>query len=238
MPHLYPFIVNDPGEGSQAKRRSQALILDHLTPPLGRAGLHGPLAELEGLVDEYWEAIQLGSERRTLLRQRLEQSLRQLNLNPSEASFEERLDSVDGYLCELKEAQIRTGLHIYGKQPEPDQFEELVLAIARCPGPARAGLTRALAEDLALHCDPWSDEEQCPLTAADQQRLVALQPDRTPPRQVGDAVEVLEQLALQCLRQGSLRPIQASKRGRSLPISTGSSSRHYSTAAAANGGIC
>ena len=44
----------------------------------------------------------------------LEKSLRQLNLNPSEASFEERLDSVDGYLCELKEAQIRTGLHIYG----------------------------------------------------------------------------------------------------------------------------
>ena len=153
-------------------------------------------------MDEYWEAIQLGSERRKLLRQRLEKSLRQLNLNPSEASFEERLDSVDGYLCELKEAQIRTGLHIYGIQPEPDQLEELVLAIARCPGPGRAGLTRALAEDLALDCDPWSDEEQCPLTAADQQRLAALQPDRTQPRQVGDAVEVLEQLALQCLRQG------------------------------------
>ena len=85
------------------------------------------------------EAIQLGSERRKLLRQRLEKSLRQLNLNPSEASFEERLDSVDGYLCELKEAQIRTGLHIYGMQPEPDQLEELVLAIARCPGPGRAG---------------------------------------------------------------------------------------------------
>lgn len=206
MPHLYPFIVNDPGEGSQAKRRSQALILDHLTPPLGRAGLHGPLAELEGLVDEYWEAIQLGSERRKLLRQRLEQSLRELNLNPSEASFEERLDSVDGYLCELKEAQIRTGLHIYGRQPEQPQLDELVLAIARCPGPGRLGLTRALAEDLALECDPWTDQESIALSAADQERLVALQPNRATPRQVGDAVEVLEQLALQCLQGSAAYP--------------------------------
>jgi cobaltochelatase CobN len=63
LPHLYPFIVNDPGEGSQAKRRSQAVILDHLTPPLGRAGLHGELQRLEVLLDEYWEACQLGSER-------------------------------------------------------------------------------------------------------------------------------------------------------------------------------
>lgn len=63
LPHLYPFIVNDPGEGSQAKRRAQAVILDHLTPPLGRAGLHGDLQGLEALLDEYWEARQLGSAR-------------------------------------------------------------------------------------------------------------------------------------------------------------------------------
>ena len=63
MPHIYPFIVNDPGEGSQAKRRAQAVILDHLTPPLGRAGLHGDLRDLEALIDEYWESVQLGSAR-------------------------------------------------------------------------------------------------------------------------------------------------------------------------------
>ena len=56
LPHLYPFIVNDPGEGSQAKRRAQAVIVDHLTPPLTRAGSYGPQAELERLIDEYYEA--------------------------------------------------------------------------------------------------------------------------------------------------------------------------------------
>ena len=56
LPHLYPFIVNDPGEGTQAKRRSQAVIIDHLTPPLTRAGSYGLMAELERLIDEYYEA--------------------------------------------------------------------------------------------------------------------------------------------------------------------------------------
>ena len=55
MPHLYPFIVNDPGEGSQAKRRAQAVIVDHLTPPLTRAESYGPLKYLELLVDEYYD---------------------------------------------------------------------------------------------------------------------------------------------------------------------------------------
>jgi cobaltochelatase CobN len=52
MPNFYPFIVNDPGEGAQAKRRTQAVIIDHLMPPMTRAETYGDLAELEGLVDE------------------------------------------------------------------------------------------------------------------------------------------------------------------------------------------
>ena len=52
MPHLYPFIVNDPGEGAQAKRRSQAVIIDHLMPPMARAEIYGDLLTLENLVDE------------------------------------------------------------------------------------------------------------------------------------------------------------------------------------------
>ena len=70
LPHLYPFIVNDPGEGSQAKRRAQAVIVDHLTPPLTRAGSYGPQAELERLIDEYYEAAQRRSAPRRAARRR------------------------------------------------------------------------------------------------------------------------------------------------------------------------
>ncbi|MBL8445220.1 MAG: cobaltochelatase subunit CobN, partial [Zoogloeaceae bacterium] len=59
MPHLYPFIVNDPGEGTQAKRRTQAVIIDHLMPPLTRAESYGPTRDLERMVDEYYEALML-----------------------------------------------------------------------------------------------------------------------------------------------------------------------------------
>ncbi|MCW8862751.1 MAG: cobaltochelatase subunit CobN, partial [Rhodospirillales bacterium] len=70
-PHLYPFIVNDPGEGTQAKRRAQAVIIDHLTPPLTRAETYGPLAELEQLVDEYYEAAGVDPRRLRVLRQQI-----------------------------------------------------------------------------------------------------------------------------------------------------------------------
>ena len=177
MPHLYPFIVNDPGEGSQAKRRSQAVILDHLTPPLGRAGLHGDLQALEALLDEYWEARQLGAERAVALRVELDRLMAGLNLPAPDGSGpigDGRLEAADGYLCELKEAQIRLGLHTYGTLPEPAKLAELLLCLARPPQGGLPGLTQALALDLGLELDPWADREEAPLGEADRKRLEAL----------------------------------------------------------------
>ena len=198
LPHLYPFIVTDPGEGSQAKRRSQAVILDHLTPPLGRAGLHGELQQLEALLDEYWEATQLGSgERAAALRRTLGGRLAELELPladdairaDGEEWLDARLDAADGYLCELKEAQIRLGLHTYGQLPEPERLAALLLCRARAPPAGLPGLTQALARDSGLALDPWADPEEAPLPPGDRQRL-------GPARKVGDGVALLEAQAL------------------------------------------
>jgi cobaltochelatase CobN len=213
MPHLYPFIVNDPGEGSQAKRRSQAVILDHLTPPLGRAGLHGPLLELEALLDEYWQASELGAERTGQLQQQVLERLSQLQLGPefdrtdspqgarsedngesSDDSLLKRLQAADGYLCELKEAQIRTGLHVFGQLPEDGPLAELLLCLARAPLAEGPGLTQALALDLGLELDPWADAEEAPLASPDRERLGAL--GVAGPRHGGDGVAWLEDQAL------------------------------------------
>ena len=203
LPHLYPFIVNDPGEGSQAKRRAQAVILDHLTPPLGRAGLHGPLLALEALLDEYWEARQLGSERTVVLRERLALLTQELQLpTASDLDLEARLDAADGYLCELKEAQIRLGLHTYGTLPDDGRATELLLCLARAPQAGLPGLVQALALDLGLQLDPWSDPEEAPLNEQDRSLLTALgAPSRAPLRKVGDGVTWLEERALQLIRQ-------------------------------------
>jgi cobaltochelatase CobN len=67
LPNIYPFIVNDPGEGSQAKRRTAAVIIDHLTPPMTRAETYGELKEIEALADEYYEAASVDEQRRKYL---------------------------------------------------------------------------------------------------------------------------------------------------------------------------
>jgi cobaltochelatase CobN len=202
MPHLYPFIVNDPGEGSQAKRRSQAVILDHLTPPMTRAELYGSLHQLEGLIDEYYEAQTLDPARVGLVRDRLVKLIRQENLHhdlgfDSELSDEKIaavLTSADGYLCELKEAQIRDGLHVFGHCPQGRQLRDLVVAIARNPNAGRMGLTRAIARDWQLDLDPLTAELGEPFFATQQPRLQHC-------RTMGDVVEVLEDYAAELVEQ-------------------------------------
>ena len=81
VPHVYPFIVNDPGEGTQAKRRAQAVIVDHLTPPLARAESYGPLADLELLVDEYYEAAGVDPRRLVLLRDQILASIARIGID-------------------------------------------------------------------------------------------------------------------------------------------------------------
>src|SRR5439155_13631729 len=162
MPHLYPFIVNDPGEGSQAKRRSQAVIIDHLTPPLTRAGSYGPQAELEWLIDEYYEAAR-GDPRRVappaveiLERARAAGIDRDCGIAAGE-DLPRALQKLDGFLCELKELQIRDGLHVLGESPAGERLDALLLAFARPrrgAGAADESLLRALAADLALGVDP------------------------------------------------------------------------------------
>ena len=154
-PHLYPFIVNDPGEGAQAKRRAQAVIVDHLTPPLTRAEIYGPLAELEQLVDEYFDATGIDPGRCNILSDLIFEKSIELGIaeecgisrdeEPTSA-----LSKLDGYLCELKELQIRDGLHIFGQAPTDRQLTDLLVALARVPGAKRQSLHRALANDLGL----------------------------------------------------------------------------------------
>ncbi|WP_324281751.1 cobaltochelatase subunit CobN [Cyanobacterium aponinum UTEX 3221] len=155
LPHFYPFIVNDPGEGSQAKRRANAVILDHLTPPLTRAELYGELLELEALIDEYYQAQSLNPSRLKIICDRISNLIKETKLNEdlgikevNRDSLTEFLTIADGYLCELKEAQIRDGLHIFGQCPEGRQLRDLISAIARFSSYNNLGLIEAIKEDL------------------------------------------------------------------------------------------
>lgn len=154
LPHFYPFIINDPGEGTQAKRRNQAVIIDHLIPPMTRAESYGSLMKLEHLVDEYYEASTLDPKRSRVLEKEIADLVTQTKLNVdlgiASDDVDELLVKLDGYLCELKEAQIRDGLHIFGKAPVDEQLMDLLIALHRVPGYHQQGITQALAKDLGI----------------------------------------------------------------------------------------
>ncbi|MZR13581.1 cobaltochelatase subunit CobN [Maritimibacter sp. DP07] len=208
MPHVYPFIVNDPGEGTQAKRRTQAVIIDHLTPPLTRAETYGPLKDLEALVDEYYEAAGVDPRRIDHLRREILSLTAATGLDADVGMSGEDEDTdlakLDAYLCELKEAQIRDGLHVFGQSPEGRLERDLVQALVRVPRGdgkgANASLIRALAADFGmafdpLDCDmaaPWEGPRPAPLAGGTW-------------RTNGDTVERLEAFAARLI-DGEVAP--------------------------------
>ncbi len=223
MPHLYPFIVNDPGEGSQAKRRSQAVVVDHLVPPLTRAETYGPLRELEVLVDEYYQAITLDPRRADLLRKRIWTAaaeahlVQELGLPGREPGIDDAdwLVSLDAYLCELKESQIRDGLHVFGRSPEGALRSDTLVALARhsplgATGPTGApgsmgllqGLSRAL---LGADFDPLDGDWASPWLGSKPAALAQCSDDVW--RTHGDTRERLE-LYARALIEGHEAPPQ------------------------------
>ncbi len=200
LPNLYPFIVNDPGEGTQAKRRTSAVVIDHLTPPLTRAGSYGPLATLERLIDEYYEAAGQDPRRLALLAREIRDLAASSGLDRDcgiarDDPDQTALGKLDGFICELKEAQIRDGLHIFGRSPDGDLLVNLMVAIARSPRGdgkgAGASLLRTLASDLGLDFDPLDADMAAPWRGP---RPALLGP-ADGWRSTGDTVERLETLA-------------------------------------------
>ncbi|WP_372463421.1 cobaltochelatase subunit CobN [Actinospica acidithermotolerans] len=173
VPLIYPFIVNDPGEGTQAKRRAHATVIDHMIPPMARADAYGELAKLEQLLDEYATVQALDPAKAPTLRAQIWEVVTSAELHrdlhqeamPGEEEFDDFVLHVDGYLCEIKDVQIRDGLHILGRAPEGDELVNDVLAIVRAKQVfggvhgALPGLRRALAAARGLPEDAETDPD-------------------------------------------------------------------------------
>jgi cobaltochelatase CobN len=139
LPLIYPFLVNDPGEGAQAKRRAHATIVDHLIPPMARAESYGDIAKLEQLLDEYANIAAMDPAKLPAIRSQIWTHMRAAEMHrdlglddiPDEADFDDFIFNVDGWLCEIKDAQIRDGLHVLGQAPQGEARVNLVLSILR-----------------------------------------------------------------------------------------------------------
>ncbi|MCW3023545.1 MAG: cobN [Conexibacter sp.] len=166
LPIVYPFVVNDPGEGVQAKRRIHATIVDHLIAPMARAGTHDELAALEDLLDEYARMEALDPSKLPALGARIWEALLEANLHhdlgldegaapQDDGAIGTVIEHLDTYLCEVKDLQVRDGLHILGQAPEGEPLRNLVAAIMRLPNADVPALRRAIGsargvDELAL----------------------------------------------------------------------------------------
>ncbi|MFJ5266472.1 cobaltochelatase subunit CobN [Streptomyces sp. NPDC088387] len=204
LPLVYPFIVNDPGEGTQAKRRGHATVVDHLVPPMARADTYGDLAKLEQLLDEYALVSDLDPTKAPAVRAQIWTLVKAAELHhdlhvddqPDDDAFDEFVMHIDGYLCEIKDVQIRDGLHILGGGPVGEARVNLVLAVLRASqvwgGQANAlpGLRASLAAHFGLVEKELLAEPGAPVKVpAELTGLVD-----GPARSAADAIDLLEQL--------------------------------------------
>jgi cobaltochelatase CobN len=189
LPVIYPFIVNNPGEAAQAKRRISALTIGHMTPPLTPAGSHGAALEIEALFDEYAIAESLDPKRARLLAQAILARAKETGLfqdsglkdgdGPTVA-----LRQLDAWLCDLKDMRIADGLHVFGQSPEASLRDATVAALTQTLPPARdaMGAGDDVSARLTALIDRCGEAERASLLAALDGCFVAPGPGGAPSR--------------------------------------------------------
>lgn len=186
LPVIYPFIVNNPGEAAAAKRRLGAVTIGHLTPPLARAGASGEALELEKRIDEYAAADGLDRRRADLLRGEILSRAEACGLLVESgvapgAEPAEALARLDAYLCDVKDLQIRDGLHVFGRTPQGERRRKLLDALRHsCAG--------ADADDLAARLEDCGRAERTALLSALDARFVPPGPAGAPSRGRADVL--------------------------------------------------
>ncbi len=188
LPLIYPFLVNDPGEGTQAKRRAHATLVDHLIPPMARAESYGDITRLEQLLDEHANIAAMDPAKLPAIRSQIWTLIQAAKLDhdlglsdrPHDAEFDEFILHVDGWLCEIKDVQIRDGLHVLGQPPQGEARVNLVLAMLRAKQVwgGQAAALPGLREALGL--SEQGDEARTDVDEAENlaRRLVAAMEDR------------------------------------------------------------
>jgi cobaltochelatase CobN len=171
LPNFYPYIINNPGEGTQAKRRGHAVIIDHLIPPMTQAETYDDLARLEQLLDEYYRMASLDPTKLPYITQQIWTIVTKNNLDrdlkvercPEAEEFDHFLQEIDGYLCELGDAQIRDGLHIFGEPPQGEQRVGLIQAMMRLDNGEVPSIRKSFAAERSIDFDLLTGELGTPL---------------------------------------------------------------------------
>lgn len=158
LPNIYPYLITIICEGIQAKRRGAACIIGHLPAPVSNADTYDEMAELENLIGDYYhykanqpEHLAIAEK---LVRDKLADSTLVSDVPYKEGeAFEEYLERLHGYINEIKDSNVRVGLHILGDAPAGERLEEYLLAMTRVENGDTPSLRRVTAELLGYDYD-------------------------------------------------------------------------------------
>ncbi len=132
IPNIYPYIVDNIGEGIQAKRRGRGVIIDHLIPPLEKGGSYMEYRELTALIDEYHNALNMDAALAGEKLKRVQKIIRKIGLDRDlniERLDHGAIEEVEHYILELQEKLIPYGMHTFGVSPQGTPLSSLAAAI-------------------------------------------------------------------------------------------------------------
>lgn len=155
LPHFYPYIIDNPGEGCQAKRRSRAAVVDHLTPALMRSDGYSEVTELDTLLQEYFRAKSAKETGKStaLLKTILEIVNREnfskdlgFSGNIELPDLRDNAERLYDYLCRVQDNLIKDGLHIFGRPPQQTRRNEMIYSLTRQDNGSIPSLRKTIAE--------------------------------------------------------------------------------------------
>ena len=166
IPNIYPYIIDDPGEGIQCKRRSEAVLIGHMCPTMTRAGGYDELSKVEVPLQQYLKTRNVAGERRTAMLTEILDGIRELDMFdelsiPRDAEPDDLQDLLPGiydYIEQLKDALVRDGLHVLGRAPEGELMDETIYSFMRLRNGNVPSLRGEYAAQLGFDCDSLLDD--------------------------------------------------------------------------------
>lgn len=165
LPHLYPYIIDVPGEGAQAKRRTAACILDHLIPSMTESGSYGELVVIDELLSKYYHAKQNGNAKTTVIMEEIQELASRLGLDRDlelgesafEEDFEKTAQQLHLWISEIKASEIKDGLHIFGQAPQNERMQNMLRLLVRVKNGNTPSLRQGICPMMHLNADQLID---------------------------------------------------------------------------------
>lgn len=139
LPNIYPYIINVPGEGAQAKRRSGACVIDHLIPSMTEGGVYGELQVIDDLIASYYKAVLNDPSKLPVIRREIEELAEKLHLDQDLSlkekdfgtDFDRTIEKLHLWVSEIKDTEIKDGLHIFGQPPAGERMSNMLRLLVR-----------------------------------------------------------------------------------------------------------